>query len=471
KHQIEVHTLAEDFAKDGTKYEKGKAFIVVGNQRQYRLLKSMFEIRTTFNDSTFYDVSAWNMFAAFDLDVARLNGRELKKEMVGTAAMGWAKPWGGILNAPESGKAPYAWMFHWDSFESARLLNQLLDQDIKALVVGSPLQVELCGSGDAKKFDRGSILIPRGMQTLEMTQVKTIVESEAAAAGVEVFAVATGLTKEGADLGSPSIGTMKATNALIIVDGSTSSYEAGEVWHLLDARLGAQASLIEADRFEKLNLAGYTHILAVSGAEGALSHKVDDLKKWISRGGILITQRNAAHWAGEKLLGLTKPKAKAKPKNSSLASVKTSPGSNYADRNKRSALRRLSGAIFNATLDVTHPLGWGFKHKKISLWRKGTTVMLESKASHNNPIRYAKKPLMSGFAGPAAQGKLAETVAASVDRMGSGVIVRFADDMNFRAYWRGSERLYLNAIFHARFVASSGGIMIGNEEESHSHGH
>lgn len=466
-HKIEVCTLAKDFTQDGKKFEKGKAFIVVGNQRQYRLMKSMFEIRTTFNDPVFYDVSAWNMFAAFDLDVARLNAGELKKELVGPAALSWSKPWGGILNQPKDGSAPYAWMFHWDSFESARLLNRLLDHGVKALVVATPLQVELSGLGDKKKFERGSILIPRGIQQLAATKVKGLVEAEAGAVGVEVFSVASGLTTKGADLGSPSIGSMKATNALIIVDGSTSSYEAGEVWHLLDARLGAQASLVEADRFEKINLSGYTHILAVSGAEGALKHKVDDLKQWVSRGGILITQRSAAHWAGEKLLGLTKPKTKPQAKDSKSEST----NSTYADRNRRSALARLSGAIFNATLDVTHPLGWGFKHKEIALWRKGTTVMLPSKRGHSNPIKYTKNPLFSGFAGAAAQAKLADTVAASVDRMGSGVIVRFADDMNFRAYWRGTERLYLNAIFHARFVAGSGGVMDANEEESHGHGH
>ena len=72
-----------------------------------------------------------------------------------------------------------------------------------------------------------------------------------------------------------------------------------------------------------------------------------------------------------------------------------------------------------------------------------------------------------GFAGDAAQKKLAGTTAASVDRLGSGVIVRFADNMNFRAYWRGTERLYLNAIFHARFVAGSGQALKDAEPLGH----
>ena len=38
------------------------------NQKKYRLINAMFETRTKFNDSLFYDVSSWTLPLAFNLD-------------------------------------------------------------------------------------------------------------------------------------------------------------------------------------------------------------------------------------------------------------------------------------------------------------------------------------------------------------------------------------------------------------------
>ncbi len=463
RHHIEVKSLRADFAKGKLKFKANEAFVVVGRQPQYRLLKSLFEIRTEFLDPVFYDVSAWNMFAAFDLDYVGLDAREIKSLDMSTLKMNQNE--GGVTNAVAQGAPqPYAFMFHWSSFEAAKLLNRLLDQGVEALALGSPLAAQLCGDALTRKFDRGSIVIPRGVQTLPFAEVSKIVDQEARTLGTQVFAIKSGMTKKGVELGSPTVGSLRPVKALIVVGDRVSSYEAGEVWHLLDARLGVRTSLIEGRQLERLNLANYTHILGVSGSESALGKKKDDLKRWLSRGGILITQRSAARWAGTDILGLKAAKSKTKEKKKVAAKVLGT----YADRNKNSAKRRIGGAIFKASLDITHPLGWGFADSKVALWRKGTTPMLASKGSTSNPMRYLKDPLLSGFASATAQKSLAETPAASVDRVGAGVVVRFADDMNFRAYWRGTERLYLNAIFHARCVAGSGrALSEGNRETQH----
>ncbi len=451
RHQIEVHSLAKDTQVGPTTFTAGNSFLVRGSQSQYRLLKSLFEFRTTFNDPVFYDVSAWNMFAAYDLDYGELDAAAFESGLVAPLSLK-ADP-GGIQNVASDKTQPFSWMFDWDSFESARLLNRLLDRDVRILVCGTPVTVQLSGTLPDRSFDRGSVVIPRGMQDLPLEKVVSIIEEEARLAKVQVFAIQSGMTTKGADLGSPSMGSMRPGNALILVGGEVSTYEAGEVWHLLDARLGMRASLVETKRFAAVDLNAYTHVLAVSGAEKALAEKGDALKSWLKKGGILIAQRGAAQWAGPNLLGLKAAKSSQSKKG---RKAKESKKIAYAGRNRTAAFKRLSGAIFRSTLDVTHPLGWGISHGEISVWRKGTTALLPSRGEHNNPMRYLKKPLVAGFASLAAQEKLANTVAANVERLGAGVVVLFADDMNFRGYWRGTERLYLNAIFHARFVAGSG---------------
>ncbi|MEM8909733.1 MAG: zinc carboxypeptidase, partial [Bacteroidota bacterium] len=61
RHQIEVKQLAKDLRIEGQTFSKDHAYIVPLEQRQYRLIKAMFETGTNFRDSLFYDVSAWTL--------------------------------------------------------------------------------------------------------------------------------------------------------------------------------------------------------------------------------------------------------------------------------------------------------------------------------------------------------------------------------------------------------------------------
>src|SRR5690606_22463589 len=67
-HDIQLFTLKQDVTLNGVEFEANKSFIVPLNQPQYRLIKGMFETRTEFQDSLFYDVSAWTFPMAFNLD-------------------------------------------------------------------------------------------------------------------------------------------------------------------------------------------------------------------------------------------------------------------------------------------------------------------------------------------------------------------------------------------------------------------
>ena len=55
-----------------------------------------------------------------------------------------------------------------------------------------------------------------------------------------------GLTPSGVDLGSGSVRAIPTVRPLVVVGDGVSSYESGEVWHYLDARLGLAAALVEA---------------------------------------------------------------------------------------------------------------------------------------------------------------------------------------------------------------------------------
>ena len=60
-HEIKMYKVEEDFSHSGKKYKSGYSYVVPKNQKKQRLLNAMFETRTTFTDSLFYDVSSLSL--------------------------------------------------------------------------------------------------------------------------------------------------------------------------------------------------------------------------------------------------------------------------------------------------------------------------------------------------------------------------------------------------------------------------
>ncbi|MGB5402870.1 MAG: M14 family zinc carboxypeptidase, partial [Robiginitalea sp.] len=70
RHKIRFHELGADTEIDGKNFHKGKSYVVPMDQKNPKLIQAMFEKRTTFTDSLFYDISAWTFPLAFNLDYA-----------------------------------------------------------------------------------------------------------------------------------------------------------------------------------------------------------------------------------------------------------------------------------------------------------------------------------------------------------------------------------------------------------------
>ena len=61
---------------------------------------------------------------------------------------------------------------------------------------------------------------------------------------------------------------------------------------------------------------------------------------------------------------------------------------------------------------------------------------------------YTKKPLLSGFLSADNANLLREEPAIMVKPYRSGKVIVFADDMNFRSYFFGTSKLFMNALFY-----------------------
>jgi len=114
------------------------------------------------------------------------------------------------------------------------------------------------------------------------------------------------------------------------------------------------------------------------------------------------------------------------------------------------AAKIIAGAIFNTRLDRTHPLAWGLGSSQLTTFRDTTLRMTTSKPAFEIVARYADPPLYSGFASAKNQRLLANSLVVARQHYGHGELILFVDDPNFRGYWLGSMRLFMNTMLFAR---------------------
>ena len=67
--------------------------------------------------------------------------------------------------------------------------------------------------------------------------------------------------------------------------------------------------------------------------------------------------------------------------------------------------------------------------------------------SYNNPVQYTDNPLLSGYISEENLEQLGGTSMVKIQGKGRGQIIYFTDNTNFRAFWYGTNKLLMNAVF------------------------
>jgi len=87
--------------------------------------------------------------------------------------------------------------------------------------------------------------------------------------------------------------------------------------------------------------------------------------------------------------------------------------------------------------------------------RTGEWILPPSSDPFENVALYQDPPRLSGWISPENQRRLAGKPAVIASRMGRGVVIQLLDNPNFRAYFYGSNRLFLNSIFLSGLIDST----------------
>ncbi|HSP10881.1 MAG TPA: M14 family metallopeptidase, partial [Salegentibacter sp.] len=422
KHQIKIHELKEDFESDGKQFKKGNTYVVPKDQRQHRLVEAMFEKRTEFQDSLFYDISAWNFPMAFNLDFEE----NAKIGNAGNEIQELKKP-----EIQETERSDYAYLMEWHDFYAPKALNMILEKDIRTKVGMKQFSL-----GNIN-YDYGTILIPVQNQELDAGELHEFLQKVSSETNVQISAISTGLTS-GINLGSNQFRAVEPAKVALIVGDGITPYDAGEIWHLFDQRYDMKLTKLDTRTFSRADLSRYTDIILPNSWGSALENgDIEKLKEWVRDGGTLIGYRNAARFfEREDFMDL-------EIKKDSLVAEDIS----FEDRRDFTGAQGIGGAIFEAKTDRSHPVNFGYKDEKIALFRNTTIFVEADEQSYKNPIKYTEKPLLSGYISKPNLDSIAGTVPFKHTGMSRGNVILFTDNTNFRAFWFGTNKLLMNAIF------------------------
>lgn len=442
-NQISVYAVAKDETLEGRTFRKGNAYVVPMNQPQHRLIKSMFEKRTTFEDSLFYDISSWTMPLCFNVPYAEAKaavavGEEIRQHDF---------PKGRVV-----GQSAYAYIFEWDGYFAPRSANELMKRGYKLKVASEPFTAVLA-DGSQRTFGYGTLELSLGINSPTGTAplgIGALLQQLAEENGTDFYAVKSGLTPTGIDLGSNNFGTLRQPKPLLVAGPGVESNDAGEIWHLLDTRVALPLTMADVNTVNAAPLDKYNTLILVSGNYGQLNE--EKIKRWVQGGGVLVALGSAINWVAEK--GLTPAKVKRIPADT----VGSRP---YALADRYRGAQVIGGAIFQTRLDVTHPLGYGYQESALPVFRDNTVFLERYRDPYAVPVQYTDKPLLSGFVSTRNERLLRGTPAVIATGFGAGKVIVMTDNPNFRAFWYGTNKLFLNALFFGSQI--SGGRSSGGE--------
>lgn len=426
QHHVEVYPLSEDMELDGISFPASSSWVIPTQQVQYRIVQTMFETYEAYHDSVFYDASAWSLANAYGLDYAASTKSISLGDQVQFEDLQW--------KSPTVTRSEYAYLMEWEDYFAPAALYALQEMGLVVHSAFQPFDIA------DRSYGYGTLMIPVQTQSFSSTEIHEKIQTVVEKYPVNVHSLSSGYSQIGIDLGSRWIQPLNQPRALMLVGEGVRGYEAGEVWHLLDTRMHMPITKVDMTDVRRIRWADYNVIVMVSGFYQLDKQTVDNLKKWISAGGTLITIRQASAWAiRERLV-----KEKLIEEEQDSTPVVRKP---YVLANEINGAQQLGGAIFNVDLDLTHPLAFGYHKQVLPTYKSSTTYLAPAKGPYNTVAQYLDDPHVDGFISDENLDLLKNSAAVLVSQLGRGRVVLFADNPNFRGTWYGTNRLFLNALF------------------------
>ena len=450
-HQIDVAQLAEDTSVNGQTFKAGQTIAIPADQTQATYLQAIWNTQLTFEENVFYDVSTWTLPLAFNLNHTSEPMRGITTAPLTTEFLTSS------TQLPESG---IGYLIDWRDSATPALLYDLLEAGANVRVATRPLTAKIKGRAPMS-FGYGTLFVAPELGEAIPPEALALLQS-AAIRGLPVYAAASSDTPVGIDLASCDFTVLALPKVLIASGPNTSAYRVGEIWHMLDRRVKMPLTMIDQHRLASLDLSGYTHLILTDALDDLRDSIVGKIETFVRNGGIVWAQGSTTlNWLNrQSLTDIIWRKTAAEETQAQLTQALTlgdTPAREletmlperkpYADARDAAAFRLVRGAILKGLIDRSHPIGYGYTAETLPTFRRNAKFMARSGNAYATPVLYSNEPLLSGYMSDENRQLAAGSAGLIIDEQGQGAFVLALDIPTFRAFWWGTQRLLVNAIF------------------------
>lgn len=364
----------------------------------------------------FYDITAWSLPLAAGVPAWEIAGG--KKPATA--------PWRGKTGvAPPSSKL--GWAVSGREASVYRVVGMMLRRGIRFAVSAAEVKV------GAATLPRGSLFVHRGLNPGKgfEEEFRAIV----ADAGVEAIPIDSFWT-EGLAIGSTRVIEIRDPKIAVAAGPGVDRFSLGPVWYQLDVLDRVPYTLVQADSLGTLDMSKYRVLVLPDGSYTLDEKTVTRLKSWVSDGGTIVAIKGASEALRGKDVELSK-----------LEEWKAA--EEKKDDDERGTKIRVPGAAFATEMSGRSYLTFGLAEPPAVLI-DGSLSFAPLRRKAGNVVRIvAKEPLLSGVAWPESIERLQGAPYLAVEREGRGKIVTFADEPNFRLFWRSTYPLLMNALLYS----------------------
>ena len=402
-----------------------------------------------------YDVTAWSLPLAFDVEV-------IPSDKVTAARAVEVKDWAAPAIAPPPA-GTIGLLMPWGA-GAAAAASEMLRAGIRVL------------SAD-EAFTHGKRQYPAGTAFIRVADIPQNNVATASAIArrhrAELVPISETWTESGISLGSGRVAALRTPRVLLAWDSPTSSLSAGWARYTLERRFGQRVTAIRVSTLQNFNMSSYDVLVLPSGTYTFNEDTLRRVRDWIRNGGTLITIAEASRWAARDRVGLlatdtllrdgsVERDPDAAPAQAQGQGQGQSGGGQPGPRPdtqkpfdydkaiqpERERPENLAGAMLRVRLDRNHWLTAGLDGE-ITGVVEGARVFapLKLDAGRNVGLYSTEDRLVAaGLVWKEAQPLLAQRAFVMHQPMGGGHIIAFAEDPNYRAFADATSLLFMNAV-------------------------
>ncbi len=402
-------------------------YLVPARQPRGRLATTLLQPNTELTAEYSYDISAWSLPFAYGVEAHQVESSPNGDWSAVPAASG--EP--ANVPAPATG---YGYLV-LPGYSTS-------DEIVDYLELGGELRVltdETTIAG--RQWPYGTWFLPTGSSAAAQQRVTD------AGLGAFVTPVASGLSTEGVDLGSSAVESVDLPNVAVLSGEGVSALSFGAHRFFLERRLGLPFDAILAAEIGQVDLNEYDAIVIPDASAGLLDEATHEaIAAWVRNGGNLVAVAGGTSEAAEI--------AEIEMRNDEISADSTESIDRFLlGREARESLdwsEEVPGAILEAALDPAHPLAWGAtpdgRDGRIFVLHQGTRIFEPAEGVES--VAYFPEDLeaTAGIISEENLERLEQGAWLVTTGVGQGSVTLFADDPLFRAFWRETQPLYINAL-------------------------